>query len=129
MADVLNFWRVNLRVMERSASRPGVTRKDMLSLLSNLKGMTPGDVTRLTRLFTLAPKSQWADAIRRQPGYNAPEDTTSNKSSVTDSQTRATATKRCPVCGTYCTNRHTIDRCTRLDGQWYCTTCLDNLTN
>lgn len=128
MANILNLWRVDLRVLERSASRPGVTRKDMLVLLSSLSSMSKSDVVRLTRLFTYAPKSQWADVIRRQKGYDVPADTPRDNREISDSQVRATATKRCPSCGTYCTHRHSISRSTRLDGQWWCISCLDNLT-
>lgn len=128
MANILNLWRVDLRVLERSASRPGVTRKDMLVLLSGLSSMSKSDVVRLTRLFTYAPKSQWADVIRRQKGYDVPADTPRDNRKISDSKVRATATKRCPSCGTYCTHPHSISRSTRLDGQWWCISCLDNLT-
>lgn len=129
MADILNLWRVDLRLLERSASRPGVTRKDMLVLLSGLPSMSEKDVVRLKRLFTLVPKPQWVDVIKRQPGYNVPADTPRDNRDISGSQVKATATKRCPSCGKYCTHRHSIKLSTRLDGQWWCISCLDNLTN
>lgn len=124
MADILNLWRVDLRLLERSASSPGVTRKDMLVLLSGLSSMSASDLCRFTRLFTLVPKSQWVDVIRRQKGYDVPPDTPKDNRDISDSQARATATKRCPSCGTYCTHRFNIKLSTRHEGQWWCVECL-----
>lgn len=123
MANILNLWRVNLRVLERSASATGVTRADMLALLRNLNGITPSDRQTLTRLFTLCPRGEWVDVIKRQPGYEIPEDKVLKKSSQGPNR------RRCPVCNDYCSNRPRTPAVIRREGQWYHVTCLDNLTN